>query len=137
MSGHLLDVNVLLALAWPNHQFHASARNWLKREGAKGWWTCAITELGFVRLSCNPTFTPNPRTPDEALLLLQALTERKGHRYLGELPPVTETVPSGRLLGHRQTTDTYLLGLAKARKLTLATFDTHLQRLGALILKPQ
>ena len=27
----LLDVNVLLALAWPNHQFHATATRRLER----------------------------------------------------------------------------------------------------------
>lgn len=33
----LLDVNVLVALAWPNHVHHVSARRWFAAEAAQGW----------------------------------------------------------------------------------------------------
>ena len=64
MTDALLDVNVLLALAWPNHQFHSSARRWFAdHEGA--WCTCVVTQLGFVRLSSNPAFTDQAKLPAE------------------------------------------------------------------------
>jgi len=50
----LLDVNALLALAWPNHQFHDAVVERLERQPASLWATCALTQLGFVRLSSNP-----------------------------------------------------------------------------------
>ena len=49
----LLDVNVLLAIAWPNHQFFPTARKRLESHRGR-WATCALTELGFIRLSAQP-----------------------------------------------------------------------------------
>jgi len=42
MKGHLLDVNVLLALAWPNHVQHTRAHGWFTREHPWGWGTCTL-----------------------------------------------------------------------------------------------
>ena len=50
----LLDVNTLLALAWPNHQFHRPVVARLDQRPPPRWATCALTQLGFVRLSSNP-----------------------------------------------------------------------------------
>jgi predicted nucleic acid-binding protein len=72
MAKYLLDVNVLLALAWPSHEFHASAHHWWIGSG-KRWATCALTELGFIRLSSNPSFTRDAVTPYEAAALLERL----------------------------------------------------------------
>ena len=51
MSGTLLDVNVLLALAWPSHAHHEIADEWFLRNRHKGWATCVLTQLAFLRLS--------------------------------------------------------------------------------------
>jgi predicted nucleic acid-binding protein len=86
LSGELADVNVLLALAWPNHQFHRPARSWFgSRSGP--WLTCALTELAFIRLSSNPAFTPHAKTPLEATLLLDAMTRHPDHAFLREQAP--------------------------------------------------
>lgn len=37
MKVALLDVNVLLALAWPNHQHHVAAHRWFHDDGRRGW----------------------------------------------------------------------------------------------------
>ena len=132
MSRPLLDVNVLLALAWPNHQFHERARRWFASTAHKGWSSCAVTQLGFVRLSSNPAFTPAAKRPLEATLVLEQLVSHKGHHYLGALPP-----PAGppfrdlvvRALGHQQVTDAYLLGVAIRHQVPLATFDTRIKSL--------
>jgi hypothetical protein len=47
----LLDVNVLLAVARPNHQFHAAG---LLTAGGSVWATCGLTQLDFTRLSADP-----------------------------------------------------------------------------------
>ncbi len=57
----LLDVNVLLALAWPNHQFHAAAIAALSSRAR--WATCALTQLGFIRLSSNPAAIATAKSP--------------------------------------------------------------------------
>jgi predicted nucleic acid-binding protein len=57
----LLDANVLLAMAWPNHPFHASSRAWFSRLGAQGWGTCQLVDAAFVRLSANAAVVPEPR----------------------------------------------------------------------------
>lgn len=41
----LPDVNVLIALAWPNHVFHDEARRRMERERGT-WATCVVTQLG-------------------------------------------------------------------------------------------
>ena len=58
----LLDVNVLLALAWPSHQFHAVATRRLD-DPEQRWSTCAITQLGFIRLSSNAAAVSTPVSP--------------------------------------------------------------------------
>ena len=59
-SLYLLDANVLLALAWPNHQFHAAATRAMGRSRGR-WATCALTQLGFIRLSSNPAAIPGAK----------------------------------------------------------------------------
>src|SRR5580693_144211 len=44
MAKYLLDTNVLLALAWPSHEFHETAHRWWTHS-RKRWATCALTEL--------------------------------------------------------------------------------------------
>jgi uncharacterized protein len=54
---YLLDVNALLAYHYATHVHHARVRNWIYRQqdeiGRRNVTlaTCAITELGFVRIA--------------------------------------------------------------------------------------
>jgi hypothetical protein len=50
MKPYLLDINVLIALAWCNHIHHEDARRWFARKGAAGFRTCPISQTGFVRI---------------------------------------------------------------------------------------
>jgi hypothetical protein len=81
----LLDVNVLVALAWPNHQFHLAAIRRLESRRNR-WATCALTQLGFIRLSSNPVAVPSPRRPAEAAALLRIMVQDARHVYLEALP---------------------------------------------------
>jgi toxin-antitoxin system PIN domain toxin len=127
----LLDVNVLLAIAWPNHQFHGAATRRLHGSHSR-WASCAITQLGFVRLSSNSAVVTAARSPAEAVALLAVLVSDDRHKYLESLPsPVDAKTRADfeRLLGPGQVTDAYLLGLARRNNAVLVTFDARLKAL--------
>jgi len=121
----LLDVNVLLALAWPNHQYHALAHAWFGTDARFGWATCAFTELGFIRLSSNPAYTAAAVSPQEAAQLLAALAVHKKHRFWNS-PFARDTSIYAKALGHQQVNDAYLVRLAETARSRLVTFDTRL-----------
>lgn len=124
-TAHLLDINVLLALAWPQHVHHRRTHEWFQRVGAGAWASCAITQLGFVRISANPRITVAGVTPRAAAELLSEFVRLPGHRYLSELPPVADAplFSNRQLMGHGQVTDLYLLSLAMHHDCRLATLD--------------
>jgi len=121
----LLDVNVLLALAWPNHQHHRAAHEWFHTESRHGWTTCALTQLAFVRLSSNPAYTPEAVPPQDAVALLTKLTARKSHRFWKDLPSL-EVRAFQRATGHQQVMDAYLVALARHHKGRVVTVDARL-----------
>jgi predicted nucleic acid-binding protein len=128
-EGHilLLDTNALLALAWPNHQFHGVVVQRLDRPPVPRWATCLLTELGFIRLSLNPAIVNIRKDPGEVLDVLSRLTADEQHTYLGVLPPIAELDATIRgLLGHQQITDAYLVAVAEANDGTLLTLDRRL-----------
>jgi uncharacterized protein len=118
----LLDVNVLLALTWPNHQHHVAAHDWFGREGRRGWATCALTQLSFIRLSSNPAYTPAVVTPTQATDLLRKLVGHRAHRYWKTLPE-PEPLMFAHALGHQQVQDAYLVRVAERYRGRLVTFD--------------
>ena len=70
----LLDVNVLVALLVPEHQHHNLAAEWFGQEAVRhGWATCAVTELGVIRVCAQLPGGPwPPETIADRLLLLAA-----------------------------------------------------------------
>jgi len=122
MKRALPEVNVLLVLTWPDHQHHAAAQAWFRREGRGGWATCALTQLSFIRLSSNPAFTPAPATPRAAAALLEQLTAHAAHHYWAALPEAVAAVFE-RVMGHQQVMDAYLVRLAERHRGRLVTFD--------------
>jgi toxin-antitoxin system PIN domain toxin len=124
MKPYLLDINVLIALAWRNHVHHEDVQRWFARKGAAGFRTCPTNQTGFVGISSNPAFTPQPVTAGEALDLLDRITHLSGHEFWFDDLPLRNAVAPGTLLGgHRQVTDVYLLALASAHGGVLATLD--------------
>jgi predicted nucleic acid-binding protein len=84
----LLDVNLLMALLWENHEHHTRARSWFK--GVSGFATCPVVQLGFARVSSHP-------------LLGYGLTPELAFGVLRQLKPVPRRsipAPPGELL-HR------------------------------------
>lgn len=121
----LLDVNVLVALAWPNHVHHAAAVHWFLETGQYSWATTPATETGFVRVSSNRAIIPEAKRAAEAIVLLRQLTERDGHVFWVDDIPFTrsELVAAERIIGHRQVTEAHLVALALRHRGRLATFD--------------
>gem|GEM_PF-108825 len=119
----LLDVNVLLALVWAEHEAHSAVVRRL--DASLRWATCPITQLGFVRLSATPGIFSRTLTPAQAHAALVALCADSQHQALSEHLAVT-TCDFSALTGARQTTDAYLLALAAQHGMRLLTLDKRL-----------
>ena len=126
----LLDVNVLVALLVPEHEHHAAAMEWFTMEaGQHGWATCAVTELGVIRVFAQLPggAWPLETTADRLLLLTAA-----GREYSfwpdavspASMPEVRTATTA------KQITDRYLLGLARRHGGRLITFDHALAMAG-------
>ena len=125
----LLDVNVLVALAWPNHVHHDATRAWFDERRLSGWATCPLTESGFIRVSCNPSVVHQTVTPSDAIDLLIRLRQLESHTFWPLDRSVT-TLPEdilARIQGYRQITDAVLLAAAIQRGGQLATLDGGLE----------
>jgi uncharacterized protein len=127
----LLDVNLLVALAWPNHVHHAAALSWFRRNQDAGWATCPVTQSGFVRVSSNPSMVSEARSPQEAIQLLRRIVALPHHIFWHDDVSVasSEFVDEVRLVGYRQVTDAHLLALAQNRGGRLATLDGKMRGL--------
>jgi len=128
MSPFLLDVNVLLALAWREHTAHAVARAWFRRNSRQGWATCPFTQASFVRILSNPAFSPEAVTPREAMRVLELALQHPFHSFWSDEIGLAAAVQPfhRRIVGHRQVNDAYLLGLAIHKGGRLATLDRGL-----------
>ena len=124
----LLDINVLLAMAWPKHPNHAQVHAWLKavkkENGKIGIATCPITELGFCRISM--------RLPDGAADLesagtvLSYLLDRKeySHTFItDDLAFPSWALQRPDAPDAAQLTDIYLASLAERHGAKLLTMD--------------
>jgi uncharacterized protein len=117
MTGWLLDVNLILALRWTTHSDHSAAKAWVDSVGP--FHTCAISELGFVRISLTSAYRATWEETQESLEKLHA---RPGHRFLADDVDGTGSPKTGP----KDTTDAHLVTLAKRNGLKLATLDAEL-----------
>lgn len=118
-------MNVLVALAWPNHVHHARALEWFASIRPGPWATCPLTESGFVRVSSNARVIPDAVNPATSIRLLNDMTKLPGHTFWEDDVSLarSENDVFGRVVGYRQVTDAHLLTLAIRRGGRLATFD--------------
>ena len=120
-------MNVLVALAWPNHVHHEAAHRWFagRQRTKQGWATCPLTQSGFVRVSSNARVVSQARSPIEAIQLLGRIVALPGHEFWTDDVSIVASshVARKKLLGHGQVTDAHLLALAIARRGVLVTFD--------------
>jgi toxin-antitoxin system PIN domain toxin len=129
MKPGLLDINVLIALIDPAHEFHASAHRWFKDNRKNGWATCPITENGCLRIMSNPGYPFPGLTVDRVRTILTELVRVEGHRFW---PDSVSMLEAGRFdlaeAGSKLVTDLYLLGLAVSFSGRLVTFDRSIRR---------
>ena len=126
MTTYLLDVNVLVSLAWPNHVHHRAARRWFRAIGSTSWATTPLTEAGFIRVSSNSAAIPDAVRPADAAVQLQRMRALPAHRFLVddlEMVLGTEAGEWHEVATHRLVSDAHLLALAKRHGCVLATFD--------------
>jgi len=113
----LLDVNLILASRWTTHPEHSAVNAWLNT--VDEFHTCAITELGFVRISLSVAYQASWEEVQETLRVLH---ERPSYRFLvddvdGTASPETNS---------NDTTDAHLVTLARRHSFKLATLDASL-----------
>ena len=120
---YLVDVNVVIARLFEGHEHHDLATEWFHTPGLQ-WAICPWSEAGFLRFATRP----DRLSMGEATGLLEQMELHPGYHY--HTPAHnwrTLTKPFFRRLhGHKQVTDAYLLGMAIADDLMLATFDKRL-----------
>ncbi|MEP6843368.1 MAG: TA system VapC family ribonuclease toxin [Pseudolysinimonas sp.] len=126
---HLLDLNVLIALAWPQHVHHARAHAWFESLTSP-WMTTPVTEAGFVRLSTNRAVVTEAVSMATALAMLSAMRAVPGHTFLpddsGLAAPV---IALDALATSSQVTDAHLVNLAASSGAVLATLDRGIERI--------
>jgi predicted nucleic acid-binding protein len=118
---YLLDVNALLALAHASHELHGRAESWVRRLGHDDRLaTCAITELGFVRIGPQARLSPGVGRSVELLSALKR-SRRPCFAVLGDRLGCEALPPWAR--SPAQTTDGHLVALARSCGARLATLD--------------
>jgi toxin-antitoxin system PIN domain toxin len=122
----LLDVNVLIAALDSAHEHHAKVRVWMAREADAGWASCPITQNGCLRVMSQPAY-PGKLPLAQVAARLRAATQHPGHSFWPDDLSLLDRgwIDEGRLAGHRQVTDAYLLALAVRRGGRFVTFDAR------------
>ena len=142
--AHLLDVNVLVALAWPRHVHHVAATQWFAQAHTQGWATTPVTESGFIRVSSNPRVFPDGASPAQAAEVLSRARAVAGHVFWPDTTSMADLVDllEEHVHGSRAVTDAHLAMISASNDGLLVTFDVHAallaQQLGAdaLLLEP-
>jgi toxin-antitoxin system PIN domain toxin len=120
----LLDVNVLMALLWENHEHHQVARAWFRE--ITDFATCPVTQLGFARVSSHPALGYS-MSPDQAFSVLRTFLADARHRFISDdLSCEDRVVRTDLMASANQVTDHYLVALARKHSFALATFDESL-----------
>jgi len=125
VSRALLDINVLVALFDPDHVHHDIAHDWFADHRAQGWASCPITQNGLIRVLSNPRYgspVSGLRTVREAV---RRFVGSKEHEFWPDDISLSDNAlfDVSAMVGHKQLTDVYLLGLAMKWKGHLVTLD--------------
>jgi predicted nucleic acid-binding protein len=119
-------VNVLVALLVPAHEHHSLAIDWFTTQAVgQGWATCAVTELGVIRVCAQLPGGPwSPETIADRLLLLTAA--RSEFEFWPDAIPPSTMAEVRTAITAKQITDRYLLGLVRRHGGRVVTFDRAL-----------
>jgi uncharacterized protein len=117
---YLLDSNVLIALATPEHSLNTRAAKWF--QAGRMFATCPMTQGALFRFHMRVGVGA---TAESARQLLQTIGSLPRHEFWPDDLPYLEVETKG-IVGHRQVTDAYLVALARAHGGALATLDEGL-----------
>jgi toxin-antitoxin system PIN domain toxin len=120
---YLLDCNVLIALATPDHSAHTRAMDWFSANVR--FATCPITQGALLRFHLR---FGNQATINSAIKILEYISESPKHEFWPD-DFNYRYLPAKGILGHKQITDAYLAALAASRQSRLATLDEALAAL--------
>lgn len=123
----LLDVNVLIALLDAGHVHHQRASDWLAHHLHHGWASCPITQNGCLRIMSQPAYPQALPIRAVADRLAQA-TATSAHLFVADDYSLlgADSLHWKHILGHRQVTDAYLLGLAVRHQCRFVSFDARI-----------
>lgn len=122
----LLDINFLIALLDPQHSFHDEAHIFWKAPTARVWASCPLVENGVLRILAGAAYPGRSSYSNEHVLnLLKTLIDNSDHEFWPDDISVLDQSRFDQrfILGPKQLTDIYLLGLATANDGRLVTFD--------------
>ena len=125
---YLLDVNVWLALFDAQHEFHDRAYAFIATPSLK-IATCPLIENGVLRIANIPGFQRSYIAGFEAVSrMMQRVCADTNHEFWPDDITLRDAdiIQWGRVSGHNQITDVYLLALAVKRNGTLASFDQRI-----------
>lgn len=125
----LLDINVLIALLDAAHVHHKLATAWLGTNVRHGWASCALTQIGCVRIMSQPAY---PNTRPAAVVaerLRHAAADRRHEFWPADVDLLGgQVIDWSLVLTSRHVTDLYLLSLAVEHGGRFVTFDGHVPR---------
>jgi predicted nucleic acid-binding protein len=128
VKSFLPDVNALLALLDPMHVHHDSAHQWYQRNFPLRLWICPHVENGVIRVASQPKYPNCMGTSKRVRELVQAFVRKVNARHC--LPDVSllndRVLIDPGLLTPSRVSDLYLLALASANGVCLATFDRRI-----------
>jgi toxin-antitoxin system PIN domain toxin len=134
----LLDVNVLVALFYPDHIHHEAAHIWFSANRSRGWATCPITENGLVRILSNITYTQGRHESAESVRnRLNTFCVSSNHSFWPSHLSIRDEQRfklSG--LSHGKITDVYLLAIAVDQGGRFVTFDRRIPLTAAVGAEP-
>ncbi|HUQ95455.1 MAG TPA: PIN domain-containing protein [Bryobacteraceae bacterium] len=117
---YLLDSNVLISLATPEHSLNARAAAWF-RNGYR-FATCPVTQGALFRFHLRAGVEA---TAESAKVLLASISSLPRHEFWPDDVSYLE-LPTTGISGHRQVTDAYLVLLARKHGGLVATMDRAL-----------
>ena len=115
---HLLDGNVLIALTVQEHEHHERSTAWAA--SVDSFAVCPIIEGALVRFLLR--LGESGSTAAELIRRVHGLSS---YQFWADSISYAD-VDLGKVLGHRQVTDAYLVSMARAHTGVLATLDEAL-----------
>jgi predicted nucleic acid-binding protein len=90
-----------------------------------------MTQAGFVRITSNPSFSPQAVPVRAAIALLGEIVRLPEHGFWADDLSFPQAAPKEMpIVSHRQVTDAYLISLAEAHGGMVATLDRGMLALG-------